>query len=323
MQFRDGFQYKHSRTQLVTDSKRFLTELVCHYRSTVDYSPATLRFVFSSGLPFHITGLHSNTFSTNQEFCYRSWNSIAASEECSKHIALIPGFHLLTNQLSRQLAHSVRLILVPSNRQQIEMVSGVSYAIGLVTHFSIYVIAGAAATEQEVCSIYSLDGESLNYPTLIEVRAKLTGTGGYRVYCQVVSNTARQNKGRPAIIWHFKPQMLFFDDLPLFDIPKILVLSQLLDELSGWFTQHQAFHQRNDFHWQGYQSNDKRQAQHSGDDDLAKAYKTLGLPPNSPQQNVKKKYRELAKQSHPDKRGNRETFQSYANAYEVIEQSWK
>ena len=319
-QFPGGSQYVHSSTQLVTDSKRFLTGLVCHYRNKVDYSKATLRFSFMSGFPFGITGLHSGHLPSNKIFCLKSWNAITATEECSKQVVVVPEFHLISNQLNRNLAHSVLLVLASINQPK-KMNAGIFYTVPVSSRFSIYIGTGIEARAQEVCNFHSPRGEALQHPTLVEVREKRTITGHYTVYCQRVSNTHSPHKNKPKMHWQFEWGSSFFNDFHFFDMPDRPMFNQWFDDS---FNPYQSFHQRNNFHQQGYyQSEDKKQPYYLKGDPLAKAYRTLGLSPNTPKKEVKKRYRKLAMQYHPDKGGDREKFQDYADAYEVVAQSWK
>ena len=47
-------------------------------------------------------------------------------------------------------------------------------------------------------------------------------------------------------------------------------------------------------------------------------YHTLGLRKRASQKQIKKAYRDLAKQHHPDKGGDPEKFAAVAEAYEVL-----
>jgi molecular chaperone DnaJ len=47
-------------------------------------------------------------------------------------------------------------------------------------------------------------------------------------------------------------------------------------------------------------------------------YKTLGVEETATQEDIKKKYRNLAKENHPDAGGNEETFKKISTAYDVL-----
>lgn len=316
-QFGGGSQYTHNSTELITNSKRLLTGLVCRYRDRVDYSTAVVKFSFSSGLPFRLAGKHSNSFPANKVFCVKLWNAITATTECSKNIVLEPDFHLFVNQLNRNIAHSVQLILVFSRQHQTKMALSKPYAITLDFPFSIYMVADSATHPQEVCSFYSLGKKALKHPALIEIRETLTGLGDYQVHCQAVSNTSRYHQRRPTNNKD-STRSTFFDGINFFTIPNIPKLGQWFNDIPfPDFSQQPPFsqyRQKPGSNWQPY---------HLEEDELTTAYKTLGLSPGSPQKLVRKKYRNLAKRSHPDKGGNMEAFQRYTKAYETIKQSWQ
>jgi len=48
------------------------------------------------------------------------------------------------------------------------------------------------------------------------------------------------------------------------------------------------------------------------------ALKVLGLPPNATPQQIKRRYRTLAKQYHPDRGGNQQQMQRIIAAYEYL-----
>jgi len=47
-------------------------------------------------------------------------------------------------------------------------------------------------------------------------------------------------------------------------------------------------------------------------------YEILGVQENATQEDIKKKYRKLAKENHPDAGGNEETFKKISTAYDVL-----
>ena len=51
---------------------------------------------------------------------------------------------------------------------------------------------------------------------------------------------------------------------------------------------------------------------------MANAYETLGVPKGASEEEIKKAYRKLASQHHPDKGGNTAKFQEIQSAYETL-----
>ena len=51
---------------------------------------------------------------------------------------------------------------------------------------------------------------------------------------------------------------------------------------------------------------------------MANAYETLGVPKGAPEAEIKKAYRRLASQHHPDKGGDTKRFQEIQSAYEIL-----
>lgn len=49
-----------------------------------------------------------------------------------------------------------------------------------------------------------------------------------------------------------------------------------------------------------------------------RALSILGLPPNATRQQIKKRYRDLAKRHHPDMGGNQQQMQRIVAAYEYL-----
>ena len=54
----------------------------------------------------------------------------------------------------------------------------------------------------------------------------------------------------------------------------------------------------------------------------SEAFTALGLPPTAAVDDVKRRYRQLAAATHPDKGGDAEAFQELSAAYEVAP-SWR
>lgn len=49
-----------------------------------------------------------------------------------------------------------------------------------------------------------------------------------------------------------------------------------------------------------------------------RAFTTLGLPPNATREQIKKRYRYLAKRHHPDRGGDQQQMQRIIAAYELL-----
>ena len=321
--------YSHTSTRLLIDTNRKLKALLCHYKSATDFSDALVRFSFSPGFAFLLDNNKSLRFLAHELACVSAINSFTAKEECAKKVTVHPGFILIQNRLN--LPSMEKLLLELSHRKQYILAKGAIVAVPFGHHFTIYRVApNSPANRKEICSSDLFPDNGLKKPALVEIKEARTNTGAIQPACYLHTESSGNDSGQRASsrhqnfaekpsfysAWEFMHESLSDSLDSLFINLGFIGFSNLWNRGSSqFFTEGNPYQQ-----WFRFENS---HPQTPKKDNLAAAYKTLGLPPGSSKNTVKKKYRELAKNHHPDKGGDVDAFQRYTEAYEVIKESWE